>query len=51
MEISVIGDDYEFKRDLTNLTEVHKDRAEYNNINDISTTSNTHGNNGYRSDS
>lgn len=50
MEISIIGDDYEFKRDLTNLTEVHKVRAEYNNVNDIRTTSNTHGNNTYRSD-
>ncbi len=45
-----MGDDYEFKRDNTPLTAVHKERAEYNNITDIKTTSNTHDNNTYRSD-
>ena len=50
MEITIIGDDYEFKRDLTNLTPWHKELAEYQNVNDIHTTSNTHGDNLYRSD-
>ena len=50
MEITIIGDDYEFKRDLTELTDVHKERAEYNNITNIGTTSNTHGDNTYSTD-
>lgn len=50
MEITVIGDDYEFKRDLVDLTPVHKERAEYNDVEKIRTTSNTHGDDSYRSD-
>lgn len=50
MEITVIGDDYEFKRDLVNLTPAHKERAEYDDVEKIRTTSNTHGDNTYRSD-
>ena len=51
MEITIIGDDYEFKRDLTNLELVHKELSEYRNVEKIRTTSNTHGDNTYRSDS
>ena len=50
MEITVIGDDYEFKRDLVDLTPVHKERAEYDDVEKIRTTSNTHSDNPYRSD-
>lgn len=50
MEITVIGDSYEFKRDVTTLSSEHKERAEYNGVNQIKTTSDTHGNNLYRSD-
>lgn len=51
MEITIIGDDYEFKRDLTNLESVHKELSEYRNVEKIRTTSNTHGDNTYCSDS
>ena len=46
MEITVIGDDYEFKRDVTELKEVHSElvRKEYTGISQIKTTSDTHGN-------
>ena len=50
MEITVIGDDYEFKRDLVDLAPAHKERAEYDDVEKIRTTSNTHGDNPYRSD-
>lgn len=46
MEITVIGDDYEFKRDVTKLEEVHSElaRKEYTDTSQIKTTSDTHGN-------
>lgn len=46
MEITVMGDDYEFKRDVTHLEDVHTElaRKEYEGVTDIKTTSDTHGN-------
>lgn len=43
MEITVIGDDYVFKRTPVNLTSGHKEHSEYENVSDIHTTSNIHG--------
>lgn len=46
LEITVIGDDYEFKRDAVTLNESRTNRLEVNNSNpnNVTTTSNIHGN-------
>lgn len=44
MEITVIGDDYVFKRQAVDLTPKHKERAEYGDVSQIHTTSDIHGN-------
>lgn len=43
MEITVIGDDYVFKRTPVDLTSGHKERGEYEDVLKIHTTSNIHG--------
>ena len=43
MEITVIGDDYVFKRTPVDLTSGHKERREYEDIFKIHTTSDIHG--------
>ena len=43
MEITVIGDDYIFKRTPVDLTSGHKERGEYEDVLKIHTTSNIHG--------
>jgi transcriptional regulator of aromatic amino acid metabolism len=43
MEITIIGDDYVFKRTPVDLTSGHKEHGEYEGVLKIHTTSNIHG--------
>ena len=43
MEITIVGDDYVFKRMAVDLTVGHKERGEYENVTKIHTTSDIHG--------
>ena len=43
MEITIVGDDYVFKRMAIDLTIGHKERDEYENVTKIHTTSDIHG--------